>query len=331
MMFLVGPDLSKAIDGVLGEESCQCAVAFWGQGSAKKIKKNKSESKIICNLRTGGTNPYEIEELMRKATVRQCDKLHAKVYIGKKIFITASANASANGLGFEGGEQASWIEAGVRLKTNPEIVKWFDIQWMRSREISPVDLEKAKVAWRHRQKSKLPLFSFADFDTDQRELPLLYWWGDGDWELNVKAVEAEMGDVSKKTRDAINAAPECVEGDREVMGPGKWLVQFEAGKAGRIKKPSWYFTGRLVENAFKYKGEKKYRDCVIKGDNPPQPPFDFKEKGVRKAFVKTISEEGFAGLREGKSGRKFYTKEVLDLNRMFWVKCKERYKAGNPD
>lgn len=48
----------------------------------------------------------------RPSLKAQADDLHAKVYLSSNGVVVGSANASANGVGLEAGEQASWIEAG---------------------------------------------------------------------------------------------------------------------------------------------------------------------------------------------------------------------------
>jgi hypothetical protein len=86
------------------------AVAFWGDGATKGLgldKKRGEVATVICNLKSGGTNPNEIRELW-KANINplQCDKLHGKVYLFDDCVIIGSSNASSNGLrGFWGEAQ----------------------------------------------------------------------------------------------------------------------------------------------------------------------------------------------------------------------------------
>jgi len=42
-------------------------------------------SKVIANLRMGGTNPYALRKV--RAEIRQNDRLHAKVYIGAERLV----------------------------------------------------------------------------------------------------------------------------------------------------------------------------------------------------------------------------------------------------
>lgn len=160
-MFL-GPDsyLSTLSNMIAAESSLDVAVAFWGEGGDAFIFQQLSMPlRIICNLRSGGSNPFVIKKLLARAgcdpqvQVRQCDRLHAKVVVGRSQAIIGSANISKNGLGLEGAEVAHWLEAGIRT-TAPEEVrsaqKWFDQLWdsPEVRTITQPDLAQAVIAWK---------------------------------------------------------------------------------------------------------------------------------------------------------------------------------------
>lgn len=122
--FLDHEALRIAIPKLLSEVNVRCAVAFWGRGAEDNIT---PDARVICNLKSGGTNPFVLKALIKTGvTIRQCNRLHAQVYIGNDYAIVASANASANGMGLEGTEQTSWIEAGVRLDNVSPISHWFE-------------------------------------------------------------------------------------------------------------------------------------------------------------------------------------------------------------
>lgn len=87
--------------------------------------------------------------------MRRNDALHAKVYIGEVHTIVTSANASANGLGFEGIEASCWIEAGIKFRTTRGVIDWFNLLWKGSGKISDADIETAVKAWLARPKSPL--------------------------------------------------------------------------------------------------------------------------------------------------------------------------------
>src|SRR4051812_40767983 len=100
MLVLAGAALSDRIHQIMKEKVVDCAVAFWGAGAELKWGKlQKRKIRIICNLSMGGSNPSVIEKMMELYSVRQHDRLHAKVYIGKNEAVITSANASTNGLG----------------------------------------------------------------------------------------------------------------------------------------------------------------------------------------------------------------------------------------
>lgn len=103
----------------------------------------------------GGTNPRELEALgaPKNPKLVHLRGLHAKVYLSDFGLITASANASNNGIGFL--EVASLVEAGTFHDAGSEVYKragkWFEKIWRRSSEVDPDALAAAKDAWRRRK------------------------------------------------------------------------------------------------------------------------------------------------------------------------------------
>lgn len=168
---------------VAEEESLDVAVAFWGNGAQKLVHPIRTKSiRIVCNLLTGGTNPAVIEyflELSREegldVQIRHCDRLHAKVIIGKKQAVIGSANISANGLGLEDEDSAHWLEAGMHIRERRELDEmgaWFDALWS-SEQVKPIetcDIEAAYIAWERNRRPPMPttfpmpdFFSITDF------------------------------------------------------------------------------------------------------------------------------------------------------------------------
>src|SRR5262245_2159208 len=126
MEFLSGRRLDEEIKRMAAERQARCAVAFWGRGAPQNFRHPKGV-RIVCNLAQGATNPAASAELQRRgADVRQCDVLHAKVYLGQTNAVVTSANASTNGLASEGREAARWKEAGALLEVTPPIEEWFE-------------------------------------------------------------------------------------------------------------------------------------------------------------------------------------------------------------
>ncbi len=153
-MFLVGPELAQAIRRLTKRGKVDCAVAFWGDGAERMFRTTAARtSRIVCNLRMGGTNPHVIRRLLDLARVRHCDALHAKIYLGSNRAIVTSANASANGLGIEGAASAAWIEVGYLTTEVAPISVWFEGLWESSEAITDADLTAAEAAWSRRQKA----------------------------------------------------------------------------------------------------------------------------------------------------------------------------------
>lgn len=160
-MFLHAENYRSAIAELIAESSkVNIAVAFWGKGAEDFIPDSGKTTRIICNLRTGGTNPLVIESLQGRngVEVRNLDVLHAKLVLGGKTAVLGSANFSTNGLNFEGDEELKgWQEAGCRIDA-PDQLKamqnWFDEQWKQSAVITPGMLKEAKETWKLRSASR---------------------------------------------------------------------------------------------------------------------------------------------------------------------------------
>ena len=131
-MFLHAENYKAAIEELIkGSKKLDVAVAFWGKGAEGFIPDSGKSIRIVCNLRSGGTNPFVIKSLMKceGIEIRNLDVLHAKLVLGSKAAILGSANFSANGLNFEGDDELKgWQEAGLRVDA-PEQLKtmrdWF--------------------------------------------------------------------------------------------------------------------------------------------------------------------------------------------------------------
>jgi hypothetical protein len=148
-IFLYGRALSKKVDELLSE-NCTCIVSYIGQGTTHKIRKiNKIKKiKIICNFKSNGTNPYEVEELIKylgNEKVKQMDSFHAKVYFSESGAVICSANLSTNGLELFN-EPANQLEAGIFVENNgPEyndVLKWYKSLSEKLRKITPQKIKE---------------------------------------------------------------------------------------------------------------------------------------------------------------------------------------------
>ncbi len=265
--FLVGDELGDQIRKVLAEPGVRCAVAFWGAGAETLV--TGEGAKVICNLRMGGTNPFALRKV--KAGIRKRDDLHAKVYLGKDLAIVTSANASANGLGLEGVEQAGWVEAGVMTDDVAPIAEWFEALWMGSQPVGKADWLAAEKAWRARTKPTLT--SFDGFDPDGDDLPLVNWiiWGDwggvprghcGRWRGRRRAACAGRKGIG-------TGAPR-----RQDVLAGRWVLCWTRGRHGPPPpsgRPWWVRLGHAtIKEAYRVTGEEQKARCRHRGrDNAP--------------------------------------------------------------
>lgn len=333
--FLVGKELTQAIEAILSEEDCRCAVAFWGKGSADKLPgKGQGEFKLICNLASGGTNPYEIEKLDLD-NVRQCDTLHTKVYIGAREAIVASANASANGLGLEGNE-ALWIEAGTRHLDVTPIAMWFDDLWQSAdvREISDDDLTAAKEAWRFRQSAKPSHLTFERFDASalqSDDFPYaLYWYQDVDIELDNEKIASEFGGQTKDIEALLDKDYLTAESDEDADYTSKatWVLVWKLLQSGRIArrtKPYWFPVGRTIRNVARIAGDTHH--IILPADRPAPVPFDLAEVGVLDAFYATMTRPEFETIIDVdyQRGQGWYTPVRIHCMRAFWPAWQAEY------
>ncbi|QRP64087.1 phospholipase D family protein [Rhodanobacter sp. FDAARGOS 1247] len=168
-MFVNSDDYKNRLKTLVAEEdSLDIAVAFWGNGAVDHIYTNKAKQRIrvICNLRSGGTNPTEIQRLLdlarqfpKRLEIRHHDQLHAKVVLGKNQALIGSANLSSNGLSLQDDEAGNWVEAGI-LTNDPGHLRsmrvWFDELWCskKARTISDEDMEAAQSNWDSRRNSR---------------------------------------------------------------------------------------------------------------------------------------------------------------------------------
>lgn len=131
---------------IVGSESCDLAVAYWGLGAAKRLGIHKAKKvRIICDAWSGACSPEELSALSqnKKVELRYLDNLHSKVYITPTSIVVGSANASSRGLGDDQGSITNH-EAAVELTGEDErhaIQGWFDEQWKASLPLTESEIE----------------------------------------------------------------------------------------------------------------------------------------------------------------------------------------------
>lgn len=326
MRFLTGGPLQKAISDILQEQSFKCAVAFWGTGANELLPKGgKNAYRIVCNLRAGGTNPFVIDNIPREA-VKQNDRLHAKVYIGRDRAIISSANVSANGLGLEGSEQTSWIEAGIEISTSDFLREWFENLWNHpdTRKVSDGDIMAAKIAWKKRQAGKPPLADPRDLEVGIPTFPLLWWHGIGESFVNRKAIQGRTKAARVKFEDRVMDGIE-IEGpmDRAALNPGRWVliwVQDDDGKPNMQSSLRWMQVGPIHKECWRpNKDRGEFRDVALPNEQDGSAPFLCDTPELTKVFRKLIERDRFDVLRKGPGKEGYFTKLRLSRMQEFWA------------
>lgn len=161
--FLDDKQIGLAIQNLTRKaSSLDLAVSFWGEGAIENLNllDGKRPIRILCNLLTGGTNPKVIGELLKnkgQIEVRHRSDFHGKVYISSEEAVVGSANASANGIGFQEKEVAGWYEAGFLVGEEEhleDINNWFERVWAVSSRVTQRDLEEAEKVWERRRRKR---------------------------------------------------------------------------------------------------------------------------------------------------------------------------------
>ncbi|WP_139150786.1 phospholipase D family protein [Halofilum ochraceum] len=159
--FVTDTDIVQRVRDLIDEPGDAFLIsAFWGKGAPEKLLGSSTHMKqvrAICNLALGGTNPDAVQDLLdRGVYIRHNSNLHAKVYASAHRAIVGSANASANGLGFEDEGSTQLYEAAIEV-SDPNILadinSWAQSLWdsAATKEITKHDLKLARKAWERRR------------------------------------------------------------------------------------------------------------------------------------------------------------------------------------
>ena len=290
----------------------------------------QQDVKVICNLSSGGTNPYVIAEMIEfGVSTRQLDRLHAKVYIGNGHAIVSSANASANGLGLENTEQSHWYETGVHLNNIKVVSEWFDKLWIQSNEISSIDIKVAIEKWRLRRANR-PTVSFADFKIDPGQSPLINWSGNEDWEVCEGNVKRQLGYYNNLVEKRIDYGIEIeAEEDIALLKPGTWVLNWQRTRRGypnnRVK-PWWVCLGPIVRDGFVYLNDKsKPLSVALEAEHSPPVPFNASDPIFIKALREVISEDIYLDLRTDDYTGAWFAPRTQLMGKL-WVDLKLKYR-----
>ncbi len=323
--FKHGAALTAVIKDILAEDGVRAAVAFWGRGCEDWV--TGGDAQIIANLRMGGTNPHALKKV--KASIKRCDRLHAKVFIGRDRAVVASANVSINGLALEGTEAASWIEAGIVTDDVASIRNWFDELWLRgSHEITGPDWARAEAAWSLRPRAKPSLESFAGFDVDAETLPLVTWIDDSTWTVNEHEVRAQLGHFDALAKERVDAGIGISRPDDASLLKERWVLCWTKGARARTMKGTPWFaetSSTIVRDGFSYDHDGQARDVMLAPERGSEQPFDPSEARFVAALRETLRHTAFQQLHEDEKEGEGWFAARQPLLRQFWAHLKQAY------
>jgi len=265
-VFLSGDCYRKCMLDITSRgDALDVAVAFLGE-CADLLIAPKGVARVLCNLESGATNPAVVRELQKHSgiEVRTLADLHAKVILADHAAIVGSANLSANGLGFEGGEAARWVEAGTLVTEQSELPKiraWFADLWSRATEIGPDQLAIAEAAWsrrrgtrplRHSASARSGLFARLMEDHQLAKDRPLYLVAYRDH------MSKEATNAFERWRDkqgfGADRTMECYENWDELPDDA-YLIDIYCGPRGGVKPCGLYWTGpEKISFGFNYRG-----------------------------------------------------------------------------
>lgn len=99
---LISDDIWRVLPGLVkSTKHIDAAIAYFGQDGAKLLPLKRGDCLVVdmspATVKTGSTNPYEIEKLIKRGVkVFTRPNLHAKIVIVDKKVLVGSANVSKN-------------------------------------------------------------------------------------------------------------------------------------------------------------------------------------------------------------------------------------------
>ena len=238
--FLNGPTLGAELPKLCRtSDKVRIAVAFWGDGALEVLglARPLDRAHIVCNLRSGGTNPKVIRELaLSGAHVKQSNDLHAKLYLFDDHAVIGSSNLSANGLSLQGSEAAGWTEANILFDRGSgpykDVESQFDDIWRCAKPIEEADLDIALEAWSQRRRVGLAgrISSASDLLSALSETPEIF----ADQRIfligDIDQLSPSSEEAIKVERERLNVGDEldCWE-DWDAMPKSATFVAFMVG------------------------------------------------------------------------------------------------------
>lgn len=327
--FLFGKKLSKKIKQVVRGGDLRCAVAFWGFGVVQELFETdtleRKDVRIICDLSMGGTNPATLRALGAPFNnkIKYLDGLHAKVYISNVGAVIGSANASRNGIGFDGAE-AGLIEAGTYVAPETQswiaINEWFEFLDFDAKIVKGYDLTLAQSFWDRRIKSVQCNYQnkFLDYVPKRHGLVYVLWYGGGGGFSYSNA--AVSGVDANENRNVMHVS------GKDIDMRGSWIICFQVNGEGLAHgrvNPYLFYADTLIPHGVIDDPGYEY----LLGQNPmnsyPNAPFDLSNRMIVEAFRSIINTEKYEDLRGKNNSENWLAKDHVNKMTDFWhdVKC----------
>lgn len=339
--FLAGDDLSRKIREVVKGQDPRCAVAFWGHGAVEELFGTKvlqrDDVHVVCDLSMGGTNPATLRALGApdNPQIRFLDGLHAKVFLSEHGAVVGSANASNNGIGFMGGN-AQLLEAGTYFAPDSDawrtINNWFTrLSERGAGQVEAEALNAAQLAWNLRGRAGTinnaqDVRDFLDYDPEVDGLIYVLWYQDVDADI-------EYADVAHEgAGDNLEIKSHHLSPD-EIDLRQSWVYCFKLNNAGFAHgntNPILFFADALYENAVI--GDEGYENLLTQalGTIPPEPPFNFQDRELIRAFRAVINDEQgpYRPLREVVENEDdvWLARDHVELMHRFWRDVQTEYR-----
>lgn len=304
-------DLACAIERV---NPYAVAVAYIGADYHAYIDVKTVKDFVVSP--TLGSNPQAIRSLVKAKTwkhVHFLDRLHAKIYLGAKTALLASANLTKNGL-----DIAGLREVGVVLQGKPReaLVAEFASILAEAKKTYPKQQDKEKAlirleaTWKKVQKAlrngaKKPRTraTFDRYDIKSHGAFHPVWW-DSHGEIDEATVRRELNLGVRAGvdlwRDSMFLTP------KDKVMPGQWILQWCVGTSWvsrrKVTAISWQFVDYICHNCT---DEPDYPNAALElepdfrpqlGEARPSEPFQI-DAAFRAAFKKVIVRETFKTLQ----------------------------------
>ncbi|GAA0719213.1 phospholipase D family protein [Dokdonella soli] len=301
---------AKEIRNALHElQPSRIAVAYVGSGWEQYVSAERLKEIVVSP--TLGSNPYAIEEMMRKdklghENVYFLDNLHSKIYLGARAALVGSCNLSNNGMGDGGLFEMATLLTDQEIRT--QLAMQIERYKAAARTLYPTRQKKlARLRELKEQCDKAQWFGFVSAGSkipsvQQYESKLdrihIVWCGshvDEYSQAHIRSAVPAIREVGPD--DYFSYTLQFLEEDD--VRPHDWILCWRCNDDGSPRKGgdvSWFYVHHVVSNGFdtddypKLAGQAspKFLKC-------PAPPFTL-DPSTKALIRSTLGSCGFPEL-----------------------------------